>query len=224
MPDPTIPDDELMRTARAYMARLSSEPPPVNLADDAVKAALSRRRRFSLAAVLGGSAVIVAGAAAAAVVLAFHAPPVAGVPAHKPPAASTAAPSATPAIAPSPLAPPPTSTPFVNVCQANPAPATSAQVVITQPAAHALVASPLTVRGRINAYEAMFQIALKDATGQNLATKSGRSQQGQTLSAFSENVSFAVRAQTSACLWVYQLSAKDGSPQTVQQIPVTLIP
>ncbi len=107
MPDPTNPDDELMRTARAYMARLSSQPPPRDLAEDAVKAAFSRRRRFSLAGLIGGSAVIVAGAAAAAVVLAFHTPPVAGLPAHTPPAVSTASPSATPSGTPMPTTPAP---------------------------------------------------------------------------------------------------------------------
>jgi Immunoglobulin-like domain of bacterial spore germination len=226
MPDPTNPDDELMRTARAYMARLSSQPPPRNLAEDAVKAAFSRRRRFSLAGLIGGSAVIIAGAAAAVVALAFHTPPFAGIPAHTPPAVSTASPSATPATAPTQAAPTPTptATPFVNVCQANPAPATAAQVVISRPAAHAVVTSPLTVSGRINAFEAMFQIAVKDAAGRNLATKTGHSQQGQTLSPFSEGVPFAVGAQTPACVWVFQLSAKDGSAQTIAQVPITLMP
>ena len=226
MPDPTKPDDELMRTARAYMARLRSQAPPRNLAEDAVKAALARRRRFSLAGLIGGSAVIIAGAAAAVVALAFHTPPVAGVPTHTPPGVSTASPSATPAIvtAPATPTPTPTRTPTVNVCQANPAPATGAQVVISQPAPYAMVASPLTVRGRINAFEATFQIAVKDAAGRNITSKTGHSQQGQTLSPFSEGVPFAVTAHTPACVWVFQLSAKDGSPQTVAQIPVMLTP
>lgn len=220
MPDPTNPDDELMRTARAYMARLSNQPPPRDLAEDAVKAVFSRRRRFSLAGLIGGSAVIVAGAAAAAVVLAFHTPPVAGLPAHTPPAVSTASPSATPSGTPMPTTP----APVLNVCQANPAPATGSQLVISQPAAQAVVTSPLTVRGRINAFEAMFQIAVKDASGTNLASKAGHSQQGQTLSSFSESVDFAVRAPTPACVWVFQLSAKDGSPQAIAQVPITLMP
>jgi hypothetical protein len=219
MPDRTNPDDELMRTARAYMARLSSQPPPRNLAEDAVKAAFSRRRRFSLAGLIGGSAVIIAGAAAAVVALAFHTPPVAGIPAHTPPAVSTASPTA-----PTQATPTPTATPLLNVCQANPAPATAAQVVISRPAAHAVVTSPLTVSGRINAFEAMFQIAVKDSAGRNLATKTGHSQQGQTLSSFSEGVPFAVSAQTPACVWVFQLSAKDGSATTIAQVPITLMP
>jgi hypothetical protein len=218
MPDPTLPEDELMRMARAYMARLSSESPPPNLAEDAMKAALSRRRRFSLAGLLGGSAVIVAGATAAVVALAFHHAPVAGSPAGTPtPSVSTVSPTTTPAITSTPA-------PAPDVCQANPDPATAGQLVLTQPTAYTQVTSPLTVSGRINAFEATFQIAVKDASGRNLATKTGHSQQGQTLSSFSEGVSFKIRAETSACVWVFQFSAKDGSPQMVQQVPITLMP
>jgi Immunoglobulin-like domain of bacterial spore germination len=221
MPDPNVPDDELMQLARAYMARLTSQPPPRNLAEDAVKAALSRRRRFSLAGLLGGSAVIIVGAAAAVVALAFHNGPVAGIPAGTAPAASTASPATTPANTSTPATTP---IPAANVCQANLHPATSAQVIVSQPAAYAQVTSPLTVSGTINAFEATFQIAIKEASGRNLTTQTGHSQQGQTLSAFSADVSFKVNAQTSACLWVFQLSARDGTPQTIQQVPITLMP
>lgn len=223
MPDPTLPDDELLRVARAYMARLSNVAPPPDLVEDAMKAALSRRRRFSFAGLLGGSAVIVAGATAAVVALAFHNPPVAGVPAGtSTPAVSTVAPTMTPATPSMPAITTPT--PATNVCQADPAPATSRELVVSQPAAYTQVRSPMTVTGRINAFEATFQIAIKDASGRNLASKTGHSQQGQTLSSFSEGVSFTIRAETSACVWVFQLSAKDGSPQMIQQVPITLLP
>jgi hypothetical protein len=223
MSDPIVPDDELMRVARAYMARVADQPPPQHLADDAITAALSRRRRFSLAALLGGSAVIIVGAAAAVVALAFHTAPVAGVPAGRIPAVSTVSPTTTPAITATP-APTPTPTAIANVCQVNPHPATAAQVVVNQPAPYGQFASPLTVRGEINAFEATFLIAVKDASGTNLASATGHSQQGQTLSPFSQAVSFSVRTQTPACLWVYQLSAKDGSAQTIAQVPITLMP
>jgi hypothetical protein len=221
MPDPTVPDDELMRLARAYMARLTGQPPSRNLAEDVVKAALSRRRRFSLAGLVGGSAVILVSAAAAVVALAFHQAPVAGIPAHGTPSASTVSPATTPAITSTPAATP---TAAANVCQANPHPATSAQVIVSQPAPYARVTSPLTVSGRINAFEATFQIAVKDAAGRSMVTQTGHSQQGQTLSSFSERVPFRTNAPMSACLWVFQLSAKDGSPQTIQQVPITLMP
>jgi hypothetical protein len=112
MSDPTLPEDDLLRTAQSYLARMSSEPAPRNLEEDAVKHAFSRRRRFSLAAVLGGSAVVLAGASAAVIALAFHRPPVATTPAVTPTASASAAPSATPTPSPSPL-PTPSPTPSV---------------------------------------------------------------------------------------------------------------
>jgi hypothetical protein len=92
MPDPTLPDDEFMHRARGYMARVSNQTPPPNLAENAVKFAFSRRRRFSLAALLGGTAVVIVGATAAVVVLAFRHGPVASIPAASPLPSATAAP------------------------------------------------------------------------------------------------------------------------------------
>ncbi|MSO78139.1 MAG: hypothetical protein EXQ79_00855 [Acidimicrobiia bacterium] len=109
-------------------------------------------------------------------------------------------------------------------CQANPDPANSTQVVVNQPAANDLVTSPLAVSGSINAFEATFEIAIKDASGNDIATATGQSAQGQTLAAFSESVPFTVSAPTPACLWVFQFSAQDGSPSMVLQVEITLNP
>jgi hypothetical protein len=138
-------------------------------------------------------------------------------------ATKTPAPTArpTPTATPSPAAT--TAAPVADVCQANPAPATSAQVAVTQPAASAQVTSPLTVSGSINAFEATFRIAIKDASGTDLVNQQAHSQQGQVLSPFSETVLFTVSAETPACLWVFQISGK-GSPTTIQQLPLTLMP
>jgi hypothetical protein len=87
-----------------------------------------------------------------------------------------------------------------------------------------VITSPLTVSGQINAFEATFAIAIKDASGTDMATKTGHSQTGQMLSPFNESVPFTVSAQTPACLWVFQFSAKDGSPSMILQVPITLMP
>ncbi len=109
-------------------------------------------------------------------------------------------------------------------CQANPDPANSTQVLVNQPAANNQVTSPLAVSGSINAFEATFEIAIKDASGTDIATATGQSAQGQTLAAFSESVPFTVSAPTPACLWVFQFSAQDGSPSMVLQVEITLNP
>ena len=141
----------------------------------------------------------------------------------------TPAPTArpTPTARPMPTATPSPATttpaPVADVCQANPAPATSAQVVVSQPAAFARVTSPLTVSGSINAFEAKFRSAIKDASGTDLVNQQAHSEQGQVLSPFSESVLFTVSAETPACLWVFQISG-EGSPTTIQQVPLTLMP
>lgn len=113
----------------------------------------------------------------------------------------------------------------VNVCQANPDPATPSEAVITAPTANAQVTSPLNVSGTIAAFEAVFQISIKDANGNDIATQSGMASEGQTLAPFGESVPFAVTAATPACVWVFQISAMDGTtPTNITQITVTLVP
>jgi hypothetical protein len=117
-----------------------------------------------------------------------------------------------------------THAPRSNACQPNPDPATSSQVVVSQPTAYAQVTSPLTVSGMINAFEATFEIAIKDASGNDLSTQTGMSGTGQTLSPFNESVPFTVTAPTPACLWVFQFSARDGSPSMILQVEIILTP
>lgn len=123
--------------------------------------------------------------------------------------------TATPSASPTP----------VNVCGTNPDPATPSDATITAPVANAQVASPLLVSGTIAAFEAVFQISIKDASGSDIVTQSGMASEGQTLAPFSESVPFTVTAATPACVWVFVISAMDGiTPLNITQIPVTLVP
>jgi hypothetical protein len=111
-----------------------------------------------------------------------------------------------------------------NVCKPNPDPATPAQVIVTLPHPHAQVSSPVKVKGKINAFEATFQIAIKDASGNDIVSVTAHSHTGQTLSPFKKKVHFTVSASTPACLWVFQFSAQDGTPSMIKQVPITLVP
>jgi hypothetical protein len=86
------------------------------------------------------------------------------------------------------------------------------------------LSSPITVRGRVAAFEATFRITLYDEDKNQLADITGMSSEGQTLAPFEEQISFSVTEETPACLWVYEASARDGLPINVVQIPVILIP
>ena len=111
-----------------------------------------------------------------------------------------------------------------SVCAANPSPATPDFNQVDTPAAGDRVSSPVTVKGRILAFEATFKIEIFDAAGNRLADVVGMSSDGTMLSPFEVQVPFSVTAETPACMWVYEQSARDGSPFQVRQIPLQLLP
>jgi hypothetical protein len=145
--------------------------------------------------------------------------------AHPPTVSATAPPTSSPTAAPvATVANTATPSPIANVCQTNPSPATSDQTVVNQPQPGDQVTSPVTVSGQMNAFDAQFNIAIKDAAGNDIATVPDVfSSQGQTLAPFSAPVPFTVATQTLACLWVFD-RALDGSPIQVVQVPITLVP
>ena len=112
------------------------------------------------------------------------------------------------------------------VCQPNPDPATPDFQVIDEPGAGDAVTDPVTISGLIVANEATFQVTIYDADGNILVDGFGMSEQMEAgeLAPFSTNVPFTVDEPTPACIWVYEESARDGSPTRVGQIPVTLLP
>jgi hypothetical protein len=120
----------------------------------------------------------------------------------------------------------PTSSPDIlaTVCAENPDPSNDEQVQVDEPLGGDPVTSPLTVRGKVAAFEATFKMTLFDAAGGTIADVTGMSSEGQTLAPFSEDITFSVTQETPACLWVYESSARDGSPIHVLQIPLRLQP
>lgn len=136
------------------------------------------------------------------------------------PTATESSPTATPAYNPTPSG----SIDAANVCGGNPDPATGDQLVVTAPLPSDEVTSPMQVTGMIAVFEAQFNIAIKDAGGNDIATASGMSSEGQTLAPFSESVPFTVTERTPACVWVFDFSAADGLPSMVHQVPVYLLP
>jgi uncharacterized protein (UPF0212 family) len=110
------------------------------------------------------------------------------------------------------------------VCQTNPDPAASDVTQVDAPAAGDSVTSPVTVSGRMAVSEAQFNITIFDAAGDPIIDVPGHTEEGFVLSPFSEDVAFSVGEPTPACIWVYDISERDGSRIQVVQIPVTLLP
>jgi hypothetical protein len=113
-------------------------------------------------------------------------------------------------------------TPPPNVCQANPDAATPDVVQVDTPTEFAEIRSPITVSGRIAAFEATFKIRIFDAAGGIVGGVTAMSAEGQTLSPFSAEVDFALVAEGPGCVWVYEDSPMDGNPIHVAQVPVIL--
>jgi hypothetical protein len=74
------------------------------------------------------------------------------------------------------------------------------------------------------AFEAVIQVTLLDEDGNELYDEAAMTNEGQTLAPFQVDVDFEVDAETLGCLQVYELSAMDGSPTNIAQIPLILQP
>ena len=118
----------------------------------------------------------------------------------------------------------PTRDSLENVCAENPDPATEDLTLVEDPAEGDEVSSPVTVRGGIVAFEAVFKITIYDEDGDVVAEQRSMTAEGTTLAPFEEQVPFTVDEETPACLWVYGISGRDGSPDNVVQVPVVLLP
>jgi hypothetical protein len=111
-------------------------------------------------------------------------------------------------------------------CRPNPDPATPEFLIVDHPSAGDAVTSPVTVSGQVAAFEGTYQVGIFDADGVPVVETfgtAGGAEIGQ-LAPFTIDVEFDVAAPTPACLWVYEQSARDGSPIHVQQTPLLLIP
>jgi hypothetical protein len=132
----------------------------------------------------------------------------------------------TPAVTVSPQPDGVTPTAEPQVCQPNPDPATPEFQVIDQPGADDTVTSPVTISGQVLAFEATYQIGIFDPDGDPITETFGTAEATEVgqLAPFSIDVTFEVDEPAPACIWVYEESARDGSPIHVGQIPVTLSP
>ena len=135
--------------------------------------------------------------------------------------------------------PSPTPTPVVNVCPENPDPADSDIMVVEEPQEDDALTSPAHVRGwgaGIGFENAGVQVAIYDATGEPVAEETAPPLPAEgrippsTLEVtefsapFAVDIAFRTIAAGPGCVEVFELSAADGSPIHVVQIPVLLQP
>lgn len=111
-------------------------------------------------------------------------------------------------------------------CQTNPSPVDGADpsIIVSAPLAGESATSPLRVTGQARVFEATVSLTLYDADGVEITSTTTNAAEGQVLSDFSTDMPFSVTTSTPACLWVFESSARDGSPVNVVQVPLTLSP
>ncbi len=152
----------------------------------------------------------------------------------------TVTPSPTPEPTPTPVeTPEPTPTPVANVCGVNPDPAGVDLMVVEEPLDGDAVTSPVYVRGwgaGIGFEDAGVQVVIFDSVGAQLAevnapplptegrTRPDTLETSEFNAPFGVDVEFATQFPQPGCIWVFELSAADGSPIHVVQVPVLLEP
>ena len=129
-------------------------------------------------------------------------------------------------VTPAGPSPTPAPTAVPNVCQANPSPVNPADpnIIVRSPEPGQVVRSPLVITGLARVFEAQFNVTLYGELGGVIAETTGMAEQGQELSPFEVEMTFAVGREQPACLWVFALSAEDSSRIDVVQVPIALAP
>lgn len=98
-------------------------------------------------------------------------------------------------------------------------------IVVTSPVIGQQVASPITVAGTANVYEATVSIRILDSTGREIATAFTTATCGSGCRGdYRIAVSYRVTRQQNGIVEVYEVSAEDGSRLHAVAVPVTLVP
>ena len=98
-------------------------------------------------------------------------------------------------------------------------------ILVESPAPGATVASPLTIRGTANTFEATFEVELRPALGKPLYKDFVTATSGNgTRGTFEQTLDFTVDRERPGTLVVYENSAEDGSVMSEVEIPVTIRP
>ncbi len=134
--------------------------------------------------------------------------------------------SATPALLATPTSVRPANSPAPLVTpSAAGTPVGNDNLKVARPTVRQEVKSPISVQGQARVFEANVQIALKDKGGQTLASSFTTASKGAPdWGDYKADLPFRVTVQQEATLEVFALNARDGSPQFVVAVPVTLLP
>jgi spore germination protein GerM len=98
-------------------------------------------------------------------------------------------------------------------------------ILVESPGIGERVSSPVTITGTANVFEAVVSIAILDERGRTVASTFTMATCGTGCrGSYATDVRYHVGTRQPGTLRVYEVSAKDGSPLHVVEIPVTLTP
>jgi Immunoglobulin-like domain of bacterial spore germination len=115
-----------------------------------------------------------------------------------------------------------------NVCEPNPSPVDESDpsIIVDTPQPGDDSTSPLVVTGQARVFEATVSFSLRLEGGEVLTETFATASIGAPeFGDFEAHLGYAgLQEVTPACLWVFEVSAEDGSPNNVMQVPVDLDP
>lgn len=98
-------------------------------------------------------------------------------------------------------------------------------IFVDRPAYGAALGNPGRVTGNANVFEAVFRIALLDAAGNTLVDRQVMASSGTgSRGTFDVTLGYTVAKGQYGTLRVYNPSAKDGTPESIRDYPVWLVP
>lgn len=98
-------------------------------------------------------------------------------------------------------------------------------ILVESPAPGATVASPLTIRGSANTFEATFMVELRPQQGEPLSQDFVTATSGNgTRGTFEKTLGYTADREQPGTLVVYERSAEDNSVVNEVEIPVTITP
>jgi hypothetical protein len=98
-------------------------------------------------------------------------------------------------------------------------------ILVESPTAGQTVSSPVRIAGSADVFEGVFQAELTTSSGTVFSHRTVQATSGTgTRGTFTASLSYAGTRQRAGYLVVYDLSAKDGSPQHVSRLPLVFAP
>lgn len=94
------------------------------------------------------------------------------------------------------------------------------KILIDVPKEDEAIGNPAIIKGQAEVFEATFNIRIKDANGKILGEAMAMTQEGQTMSPYTVNLSYATSTTEFGLIEAFDYSAKDGSIQDLVSVKI----